>query len=142
MARTAAREGVPGTVSPLAMTAGSSPGTSLISRLTTRAGHAAAASRPPLMAERCLRTAFITPIGAPQASRAAFTACLSASVSPGPGSAARAEPPPETSASTRSSAPSPATSASSARAPASLFASGTGWLASITRIRRVGTAWP
>ena len=142
IARTPARDGVPGTVSPLAMVPGSSPGTSLITSVTTRAGYAAAASRPPLMADRCLRTAFITPIGAPHASRDAFTACLSASVMPGPGSAARAEPPPEISASTRSSGPNPATSASSARAPASLFASGTGWLASITRICRVGAPWP
>ena len=47
-----------GTVGPEPITAGSSPGTSEISRLTTRAGWQAAPSLPPLMAERCLRTAF------------------------------------------------------------------------------------
>ena len=59
--RTAARLGAPATVGPLAITAGSSPGTSEITSVTTRAGAAAAANRPALMPERCLRTAFITP---------------------------------------------------------------------------------
>ena len=44
------------------MTEGSSPGTSEMTKVTTRAGAAAAASRPPLMAERCLRTQFISVI--------------------------------------------------------------------------------
>ena len=43
---------------------------------------AAAARRPPLMAERCFRTVFISPMVAPEASSARFTACLSASVKP------------------------------------------------------------
>ena len=47
------------------MTAGSSPGTSEIANVTTRAGRARAVSRPPLMAERCLRSVLISPIEAP-----------------------------------------------------------------------------
>src|SRR3546814_1330024 len=58
------------TVGPEAITAGSSPGTSEISRLTTRAGAAAAARRPPLMAERCLRRQFISSMAAPERSSA------------------------------------------------------------------------
>ena len=84
-----------GTVGPEAITAGSSPGTSEIARVNTEAGEAAAASRPPLIADRCFRTAFISPIVAPEASNARVTSCLSASVSPGAGSASNAEPPPE-----------------------------------------------
>ena len=77
------------------MTAGSSPGTSEIARVTTAAGAAAAASRPPLIADRCLRTVLISPIVAPERSSARVTACLSASVRPGAGNASSAEPPPE-----------------------------------------------
>ena len=85
-----------GTVGPEAITAGSSPGTSEIARVSTRAGAAAAASRPPLIADRCLRTALISPIVAPRArATRRVTACLSARVSPGAGSASSAEPPPE-----------------------------------------------
>ena len=69
-ARASAKVEASGTVGPEAMTAGSSPGTSEITRVTSRAGWAAAASRPPLMADRCLRTVFISPIGAPERSRA------------------------------------------------------------------------
>ena len=94
-ARASAKVVGSGTVGPEAITAGSSPGTSEIARVTTRAGAAAAASRPPLIAERCLRTVLISPIVAPERSSARVTACLSASVRPGAGSASSAEPPPE-----------------------------------------------
>ena len=77
------------------MADGSSPGTSEIRRLTTLAGCAAAASRPPLIAERCFRTTFIWAMSAPLARSARFTACLSSSVNPGAGSASRADPPPD-----------------------------------------------
>ena len=50
---------------PEAITAGSSPGTSEMANVTTSAGQAAAARRPPVMAERCLRTQLTSPIGAP-----------------------------------------------------------------------------
>ncbi len=130
------------TVGPEPMTAGSSPGTSEITRVTSRAGWAAAARRPPLIAERCLRRQFISPIAAPEASSALFTACLSASVRPGAGSESRAEAPPDIRQSTRSSAPAPSASARMRRAAASPAASGTGCEASTTSIRRQGTPWP
>ena len=46
------------------------------------------------MAERCLRTALISPIAAPERSSAPVTACLSASAIPGAGKVSSAEPPP------------------------------------------------
>ncbi len=64
------------------MTAGSSPATSEIASVTTGAGAAAAASLPPLIAERCLRTQFISPMAAPERSNACVTARLSSSVMP------------------------------------------------------------
>ena len=69
MASASAQVVASGTVGPLAMMLGSSPGTSLIVSVTTRAGAQAAASRPPLMRERCLRTQFISEMLAPLASR-------------------------------------------------------------------------
>ena len=97
-----------GTVGPLAITAGSSPGTSEISSETVRAGNAAAASRPPLIRDRCLRTQFISSIEAPERSSALLIACLSASERPSGGRVSSAEPPPEIRAMTRSSSPRPA----------------------------------
>ncbi len=94
-----------GTVGPEPITAGSSPGTSEITSVTTLAGCAAAARRPPLIAERCLRTTFIWPMSAPEASRARLSACLSSRLMPGAGRLSRAEAPPEIRHSTRSSAP-------------------------------------
>src|SRR4051794_6026114 len=58
-ARASAKVDASATVGPEAMMAGSSPGTSEMTSVSTRAGWAAAARRPPLMAERCLRTMFI-----------------------------------------------------------------------------------
>ena len=46
--------------------------------MTTRAGKARRASRPPLMRERCLRTQLISPILAPLRNSARVVACLSA----------------------------------------------------------------
>jgi hypothetical protein len=54
-----------------------------------------AASRPPLIAERCLRTALISVIVAPERKSARVTACLSSRVRPGAGRESKAEPPPE-----------------------------------------------
>ena len=54
--------------------------------VTSRAGWARCASRPPLMRERCLRSVFISVIGAPQASSARVTACFSRSDEAGGGS--------------------------------------------------------
>src|SRR5438067_12308964 len=84
-----------GTVGPEAITAGSSPGTSEIASVTIRAGAAAAARRPPLIADRCFLTVLISPIVAPQRSNARVTACLSARVRLGAGRLNNAEPPPE-----------------------------------------------
>jgi hypothetical protein len=146
-ARASAQVPGSGTVGPLAMTEGSSPGTSEISRLSTRAGAQAAASRPPLMAERCLRTVFIAPMGAPLASRARLTACLSASVRPGMGRLSRAEPPPEIRQITRSRSVRPRVSASMRSAARWPAASGTGWAASTSSTRcgrsaQPGGVWP
>ena len=58
------------------------------------AGAAARARRPPLMAERCLRTQFISEMLAPLFKSALLTACFSSSVTPSAGSAISAEPPP------------------------------------------------
>src|SRR5713101_2209262 len=82
-----------GNVGPEAITAGSSPGTSEIARVRMRAGAAAAARRPPLIAERCFRTVLISPIVAPARSTPRGAACLSTSVGPGSGNFRRAEPP-------------------------------------------------
>jgi len=90
------------------------------------AGNAAVAKRPPLIAERCLRTPFISPMCAPETSRARFTACLSERVRPGAGRLSKDEPPPEIRAITKSSGPRPWTNErmrSAALPPAS---SGTG----------------
>ena len=67
------------TVGPDAIVAdGSSPGTSEISNVTNLVpARPPPASRPPLMAERCLRTQFISAISAPDRNSARFTACLS-----------------------------------------------------------------
>ena len=100
---------------------------------------AAAASRPPLIAERCLRTAFIWAMSAPEASSARFTARLSSSESPGAGSASRAEAPPEIRQSTRSSAPAPWARARMRSAASRPAASGTGCAASTTSICAQGT---
>jgi hypothetical protein len=104
MATASAQVVASGTVGPLAMTEGSSPGTSLMVSVTTRAGAQAAASRPPLMRDRCLRTQFISTMLAPEFSRSRLMRCLSSSVRPSAGSVSRAEPPPEMRHSTRSSA--------------------------------------
>src|SRR5476649_708770 len=60
------------TVGPEPMTPGSSLGTSEISHDRTCAGCAAIARRPPLIADRCLRTVFISPMCAPDFSNARF----------------------------------------------------------------------
>ena len=127
------------TVGPEAMSIGSSPGTSEISSVSTRAGWQAAARRPPLIAERWRRTQFISVIVAPEASSARLIACLSASVTPASGSGSSDEPPPEMRHSTTSSAVRPPTKASrrsAARRPAS---SGTGWAASMISMCSQGT---
>ena len=130
------------TVGPEATTAGSSPGTSEITSVNSRAGQAAAARRPPLTAERCFLTQFISAIEAPLFSSARFICCFSASVMPSNGNASRDDPPPEISASTRSSEVSSRTTASMRAAAIWPASFGTGCAASITSIRLQGTPWP
>ena len=55
-----------GNVGPLASAHSFPAGTSLTAKVTFVAGPAAAASLPPFTAEKCLRTAFIASMGAPQ----------------------------------------------------------------------------
>ena len=129
-------------VGPEPMVAGSSPATSDMASVASCAGAAAAASRPPLIAERCLRTVLISWMSAPAASRARFTACLSASVRPGAGRLSRAEAPPDSRNSTRSSGPAACARSRICFVAATPARSGTGWAASTTRIERQGTAWP
>ena len=124
-----------GTVGPLPMVAGESPGTSLTSSVTTRAGALIAARRPPLIADRCLRTQFISSIAAPLFSKARLKARFSSSVTPSAGKASSEDAPPDIRQMTRSSAVKPCASAairSAARRPA---ASGTGCAASTTSMR-------
>ena len=128
------------TVGPEAMSRGSSPGTSEMSSVTTRAGWQAAASRPPLMADRWRRTQFISPMLAPERSNCWLISCLSASVMPSSGSGSKDEPPPEIRHSTVSSALRPCTRSSIRRAACRPAASGTGCAASTISIRSHGTA--
>ena len=81
-----------GTVGPLAMIDGSSPGTSLMVSVTTCAGAQAAASRPPLMRDRCLRTQFISVMLAPESSSSRLMRCFSCSPRPSAGKVSSAEP--------------------------------------------------
>ena len=118
------------TVGPDAMVEGSSPGTSEIIRVRTRAGDAAAARRPPLIADKCFRTQFISTMLAPDRNKAVFTACLSASDRPSAGNGIKAEPPPEIRHKTRSSGPASRAKARMRLAASCPDASGTGWLAS------------
>ena len=95
------------TVGPDAIAAGSSPGTSEISRLTTLAGCAAAASLPPLIAERCLADrVHLGDVGAAGEQRLVHR-LLVRERQPWAGSASRDEPPPEIRHRTRSSGPAP-----------------------------------
>ena len=63
---------------------------------------AAAASLPPLIADRCLRTVLSSSIVAPPLSSRRTVSCLSSSVMPSAGSAISAEAPPESSTTSRS----------------------------------------
>ena len=108
--------------------------------VTSFAGDAWRASRPPLMRERCLRTVLISPMVAPERSSARVTACLSAKVMPSAGAIQLAEAPPDISTSTRSSASAPSASSIARKAASSPAPSGTGWPASIMVTIRNGLA--
>ena len=110
--------------------------------VTTAAGAAATASRPPLIADRCLRTQLISAIGAPLRSSAAPTRRSSSAPTPSAGSASSDDPPPEMRHRTRSSAVSPPTCVTIRAAATRPASSGTGWAASTTSTRAQATLWP
>ena len=107
--------------------------------MITVAGWARRASRPPLKRDRCLRTVFSSPMVAPASSSNRVTICFSSSVIGSAGAGASPEPPPETSTSTRSRSVAEAASVSSRAEASSPRASGTGWPASATSMRAVGS---
>ncbi len=123
------------TVGPLAMTDTSSPGTSLMAIVTTCAGQQAAASWPPLMRDRCLRTQFISRMSAPHSSSALLMRCLPARSRPATGSESKAEPPPDIKHTTRSSFVRPTVRPWMRCAAFRLASSGTGWAASTISMR-------
>ena len=84
--------------------------------MTTVAGAISAASRPPLSAETCLRTAFTSVIGAPDESSSSWSRRFSVLLTPGGGRLVSAELPPVNEASTRSPARTSAASSNSRRA--------------------------
>ncbi len=116
----------------------SSPTTSERTRVTTRAGAAARARPPPLRRERCLRTVLSSVMPAPARMSRAVTADLSSRLRPGTGAGSSAEAPPESSTRTMSSAVRPRTMASAACAACTPRASGSGWPARSSRVRRRG----
>ena len=67
------------------MAAGSSRGTSEIASVSRRAGCAAAASLPPLMRDRCLRTQFISLMRAPERRSCLVSVCLASKLTPATG---------------------------------------------------------
>ena len=121
---------------PEAMVSSRSPTTSDRIRLSEWAGYISAAMRPPLSADRCLRTQFNSPMVAPAASNRRVVSCLSARLTPSAGAASSAEPPPDTTLISNVSAVARRHSAASARPAAALSASGTGCPASSRRMRR------
>ncbi len=107
------------TPGPEPITLRSSPTTSEIASVTTWPRQLAA-SRPPLTADRCLRTAFSSVIAAPAAIIVRAVCCLSASDRPGVGAAISAEAPPDSSTSSRPPGGTAAAISSAARPPSRL----------------------
>ncbi len=77
------------------MASRSSPITSDSTRASVSAGNSARARSPPFIAERCFRTALISWMVAPHASKRRVTAALSSSVKPSAGLLSKALPPPD-----------------------------------------------
>ena len=98
-----------GKVGPLAITLGSSPGTSEMTKVTTLAGEENCAKRPPLIFERCFLTQLISEIDAPQDSNCLLTSFFSSRLIPSAGTVNKADPPPEIKQTTKSSADKPLT---------------------------------
>src|SRR5437867_12033986 len=85
-----------GSVGPDARADSFPTGTSLTASVTFVASCAAAASRPPLIAEMCFRTVLIASIGAPQVTSALYVCWTSSKVcAESRGSSTSADPPPE-----------------------------------------------
>ena len=102
-------------------------GTSLTPRVTFIAAGAAAARRPPFTAERCLRTALISAIDAPQVTSTRLSCCISPSVIAGSsGSSTSDEPPPDNRKKTSVSASQRCSSSRISRAARKLSSSGSG----------------
>ena len=98
-----------GTVGPEPMTLGSSSigaTTSEIASVSVRPAHAAA-RRPPLMPDRCLRTQLSSSMARPSCMSARVICCFSANVTPGTGRHSSAEAPPDSSTMSRPSAGTP-----------------------------------
>src|SRR2546427_12289460 len=95
MARASENDVVSGAVGPEAIESMGSPMTSDIINEITRAGDAHLASCPPLMSDRCLRTAFSSRIVAPARSKRDVVCCFSCSVIPSDGAGHKAEAHPE-----------------------------------------------
>ena len=107
----------------------------------TFAGAQYCAKRPPLTAERCLRSVFISTMFAPQASSCFVMSSSSAAGMSGLSNSA--EPPPESRKSTVSSAVRFSTSFIAASAEAKEFSSGTGWPAlDDARVRKLALRVP
>ena len=95
-----------------------SPATSETVRLISRAGAAAAARRPPLKAETCLRTVFTSTMLIPEESSSSCRSRFSAAETPSGGRLASEELPPVKQAITMSRSPALSAIESSRRAAA------------------------
>ena len=109
------------------MTLRSSPTTSEIARHTVGPG-AAAARRPPLTADRCLRIVLSAVISAPPLSSAFTAVRLSSSVRSPAGTAINADAPPDSSTTSVSPGSVRCATSSARRPAATLRSSGSGWL--------------
>ena len=117
-----------GTVGPEPITLGSSSigaTTSEIASVSVRPAHAAA-RRPPLMPDRCLRTQLSSSMARPSCISARVICCFSANVTPGTGRHSSAEAPPERSTMSRPSAGTAPAAARAASAAATLSPVGVG----------------
>ena len=108
------------------MKASRSPTTSEIASVSIEPRHRAA-SLPPLIALRCLRTVLISVMSAPEARSSDVTAALSARLTGSAGRGSRLEPPPDRRKRSRSSSCMASTSSVTRRAAATPEPSGTGW---------------
>ncbi len=116
------------TVGPEPITLGSSSTGAITSEMASVrvSPRHAAASRPPLMRDRCLRTQFSSSMARPSCMSARVICCFSARVTPSTGPHSSADAPPESSTMRRPSAGTACAAASAASAAATLSAVGVG----------------